>query len=102
MVRMNKLLVGGAGVLLCLALSGRLSSVNTDVQSPEFDALASLYLSAAPYALVTPVEFHVRTAATTFSDENYDDVPRPAPLQARRGLLAEYVRLHQTRVESMP
>ena len=102
MIRMNKLLVGGVGLLLCLAVFARISSVNTDVQSPELDSFASLYLSAAPYALVTPVGFHARTAATTFSDEVYDDVSRPAPLQARGGLLAEYVRLHQTRVERMP
>ncbi|MBI2288970.1 MAG: hypothetical protein HYU73_01275 [Betaproteobacteria bacterium] len=102
MERANKLLVGGVGLLLCLAVLARLSSVNTDVQSPDLDALASLYLSAAPYALVTPAGFHVRTAATPFSDEVYDDVPRPAPLKAYRGLLAEYVRLHQTRVERMP
>ena len=101
MMRMNKLLLGGAGLLLCLAVFARLSSVNTDVQSPELDALASLYLSAAPYALVTPAGFRVRTAATTFSDE-VDEVPRPALLQARGGLLAEYVRLHQTRVERLP
>lgn len=100
MLRMNKLLLGGVGLLLCLAVSARLSSVNTDVQSPELDALASLYLSAAPYALVTPVGFPVRIAATPFSDE-VDEVPRPALLRARDGLLAEYVRLHQTRVERL-
>lgn len=100
MIRMNKLLLGGAGLLLCLAVFARLSSVNTDVQSPELDALASLYLSAAPHALVTPAGFPVRTAAATFSDE-VDEVPRPTLLQAR-SLLAEYVRLHQTRVERLP
>jgi hypothetical protein len=102
MVKVNKLLVGGVGLLLCLAVFARLSSVDTDVQSAELDLLASLYLSAAPHALVTPVGFQMRTTATTFSDEVHDDVPRPAPLQARGGPLAEYVRLHQTRVESMP
>jgi len=101
MVRMNKLLVGGVGLLLCFAVFARLSSVNTEVQSPELDSLASLYLSAAPYSLVTPVGFHVRTVASTFSDEVYDDVPRPAPPQARGDRLAEYVRLHQTRVERL-
>lgn len=102
MVKMNKLLVGGVGLLLCFAVFARLSSVDTDVRSPELDSLASLYLNAAPHALVTPVGFHVRTAVTTHSDEVYDAVAQPAPLQARGGPLAEYVRLHQTRVERMP
>jgi len=101
MIRMNKVLVGGVGLLLCLAVFARLSSVNTDLRSPELESLASLYLSAAPYTLVTPVEFQVRFAVTSFSDD-VDAVAQAAPMQAPGELLAEYVRLHQTRVERMP
>jgi len=75
MVRMNKLLVGGVGLLLCFAVFARLSSVNTEVQSPELDSLASLYLSAAPYSLVTPVGFHVRTVASTFQTKSMTMFP---------------------------
>lgn len=96
MIRTNKVLVGGVGLLLCLAVFARLSSVNTDLRSPELESLASLYLSAAPHTLVTPVQFQVRFAVTPFSD---DVDAQAAPMQAPGERLAEYVRLHQTRVE---
>ncbi len=76
MEKVNHLLVGGLCLLLCMAVYARLSNVNTDLRPMDLDSLASLYRSAAPYALVTPVEFPVRTAVTPFSDEsNLESLP---------------------------
>ena len=102
MEKVNKLLVGGLCLLLCLAVYSRLSSVNTNLRPMDLDSLASLYLSAASYALVTPVDFHVRTAVTPFSDEVNNAVPELAPVKAPGDLFTEYVNLHNTRMESLP
>ena len=102
MEKVNNLLVGGLCLLLCIAVYARLSSVNTNLRPMDLDSLASLYLSAAPYALVTPVESQVRTAVTPFSDEVNDAVPERARVKPSGDLLTEYVNLHNTRTESLP
>lgn len=70
METMKKLLVGGLCLLLGAVVYAGLSSVRTDLRQAEFDSLAHLYISAAPYALITPVKLHVRTAATTFRESD--------------------------------
>ena len=102
MERVSKLSVGGLCLLLCMVVYAGLSSVNTNLRQMDLDSLALLYTSAAPYALVTPVEFHVRTAVTPVSEVVNDAVPEPAPVEAPSDLLTEYVNLHKTRMESVP
>lgn len=58
----KKLLVGGLCLLLCAVVYARLPSARTDLWQAEFDFLARLYISAAPYALITPVKRHVRNS----------------------------------------
>lgn len=98
----KNLLVGVLCLLLCIVVVARLSDVNTNLRPMDLDSLAALYVSAAPHALVTPAESNVRTAVTPFSDEVNDAVPEPAPVKASGDLLAEYVHLHNTRMESLP
>ena len=78
----KKLLAGGLCLLLCAVVYARLSSVRTDLRQAEFDFLARLYVSAAPYALITPVKLHVRTAAVTFPDSDGEPALKSAPVAA--------------------
>ncbi len=96
MANANKLLVGAGCLLLFLAVFFKPSHVNTELRPPELGALPSLYASAAPYALVTPIEPQSFAAATSAPGQT-DDAVNPAPVQSSRDLLAEYVRLHKTR-----
>ena len=62
MEAMKKLLVGGLCLLVCTVVYAGLSTVRTDLRQSDIDTIAHWYVSAAPYALVTPVRLHVRTA----------------------------------------
>ncbi len=103
MERASKLLVGGVCLLLCLGVFARLSSANVNFRPMDIGSLAILYLSATPYALVTPVDFRLRAAVAPSSGTNNDAHAEPALAQATGNrLLAEYVRLHKTRKVSLP
>ena len=76
--------------------------VNTNLRPRDLGSLAVLYVSAEPYALVTPAGSQDRNAVAPFPDEVTDAVPEPAPVKASSDLLAEYVHLHETRMERAP
>jgi hypothetical protein len=98
----RKFLIGGLCLLLCTVVYARLSSVYPDLRQANVDSLARLCMSAAPYALITPVKPHVRTAVIRFAHDITGVDAEPAPVAATDDRLAPYVYLHNTRIERLP
>ena len=82
METMKKLFFAGLCLLLCTMVFSRLAGVRTGLRQADFDSIARLYVSAAPYALVTPLN--------------------PAPLATPDDRLGQYFILHKTRNERLP
>ena len=55
METMKKLFFAGLCLLLCTMVFSRLAGMRTEVWQADLDSVARMYASAAPYALVTPL-----------------------------------------------
>jgi hypothetical protein len=103
MKTMKNFLVGGLCLLACTMVYARLSNLHTDLRSQKIDSVARLYISASPYALVTPVSFQVQDAAAAmYPQESAASVIEDAMPVSTDDRLAVYLNLHNTRFENLP